>query len=766
MTKYFLSLILVLIFNGTKAQTSFHKEVSSIRYVGFYEISINEFEEVGLLYPSIDGVNLVSIDSLQNSFFITFDSFGTPGVFTDYQLFEKDHVFTYSFGIPNQVDVTCLCKMNFDSNSSWCRKTGGKESSLIRTFLEVASDSSIYSNLYILDNDRLRSIPITKFNFDGSINWAYNYFPSSFNNHHSLIFRNIVELNDNEILVGAAFNWVVNGSPNGRQRNSFLKLSDKGEIIDNIVLQQPSNTNGDTVYFYRTNIEKDTFGNLYFPGFIVNSSNTSFKNDREAVILRLDSDFNFVWGKRLSVEEFENDNLKIKAFPNGEVLFIINSKKDLPVISGKLDDNGNLLWNRGYEFKTPEVEIGQDESLYFASAKKYYPDGTWEFANMVSKTKPDGTIDGCPQFVACVTVHDIGEVFFEKWEWERDTAPSFRFLNFSIDTLNVSLEDHCGTPRPPTPYFVTPDTICQNECLRPDSLYNHLAHAVEWTITGNGVLFENKDTSFNYCFNQPGKYQIEQEVWLLGCSEFFTRELVVLPDSLGDLLSEDRMICEDSIATLSVDASRPIRNFQWNDGSNSNALTISESGNYAVTVSDGFCTESDAIEITFFNEKYNGTILEVPTDSSICEELLPITITPQSDFSNEFLLNGNADARSSFEINRAGSYQISTKIEACEFSKTFNLSLVPCEVDIYIPSSFSPNNDGINDLLAPLGKDFMGQKLQVFDRWGGLLFETKEAPFAWNGNEVEEGVYVVTFFYLNLKNQQKEVISADVLVVR
>jgi len=335
-----------------------------------------------------------------------------------------------------------------------------------------------------------------------------------------------------------------------------------------------------------------------------------------------------------------------------------------------------------------------------------------------------------------------------------------------MDTLSFTLTDYCGTPAPPTPYFLTPDTICQNECLRPDSLYNHLAHAVEWTITGNDVLFENQDTSFNYCFDTPGKYQIEQEVWLLGCSDFFTREVVVLPDSLGDLLGADRMICDDSIAVLEPNSTRPLRTFLWNDGSVDLFLTVSQSGVYDVEVTDGFCSSSDAIEISFLDDLFSGIDLELPTDTSICQELLPFNLTPKSDFSNEFFINGSANPQSNFEIQSAGNYQISTKIEGCEIIKAFNLTLMPCEVDIYIPSSFSPNNDGINDVLEPLGNDFTGKKLQIFDRWGGLLFETNEPPFAWDGSKAEEGVYVLTFSFLNLKNQKEEVVSGDVLVVR
>ena len=186
--------------------------------------------------------------------------------------------------------------------------------------------------------------------------------------------------------------------------------------------------------------------------------------------------------------------------------------------------------------------------------------------------------------------------------------------------------------------------------------------------------------------------------------------------------------------------------------------------NYGIAITDGFCTARDEINIRFFEEEYDGNILTLPNDSTVCEQLLPIIIEPQSDFTNEFTLNGNS--ASTFEINQAGNFQIATQIENCTFSENFNLTIAPCEVDIYLPTSFSPNNDGINDFYEPLGNEFEGQQLQVFDRWGSLIFQTNDPPFAWDGSDLDLGLYVVTFSYLNLKNLQSEVVSADVMVVR
>jgi gliding motility-associated-like protein len=56
------------------------------------------------------------------------------------------------------------------------------------------------------------------------------------------------------------------------------------------------------------------------------------------------------------------------------------------------------------------------------------------------------------------------------------------------------------------------------------------------------------------------------------------------------------------------------------------------------------------------------------------------------------------------------------------------------EADIYVPKAFTPNNDGNNDLLKPflVGiKEF--KYIRIFNRWGNLVFESRDANRGWDG---------------------------------
>ena len=55
--------------------------------------------------------------------------------------------------------------------------------------------------------------------------------------------------------------------------------------------------------------------------------------------------------------------------------------------------------------------------------------------------------------------------------------------------------------------------------------------------------------------------------------------------------------------------------------------------------------------------------------------------------------------------------------------------------DVFVPSAFTPNGDGLNELLRPT---LMGMKelkyFRIYNRWGQLLFETRTGRLGWNGN--------------------------------
>ncbi|RYM33377.1 T9SS type B sorting domain-containing protein [Brumimicrobium glaciale] len=69
----------------------------------------------------------------------------------------------------------------------------------------------------------------------------------------------------------------------------------------------------------------------------------------------------------------------------------------------------------------------------------------------------------------------------------------------------------------------------------------------------------------------------------------------------------------------------------------------------------------------------------------------------------------------------------------------------PCG-NVKVPTVFSPNGDGLNDEFCVLGNCLQSMRLQIFNRWGEVIYETTEVTDCWNGTfrgkPAGTGVYV------------------------
>lgn len=79
----------------------------------------------------------------------------------------------------------------------------------------------------------------------------------------------------------------------------------------------------------------------------------------------------------------------------------------------------------------------------------------------------------------------------------------------------------------------------------------------------------------------------------------------------------------------------------------------------------------------------------------------------------------------------------------------------------FLPNGFSPNNDGNNDVLYIRGTGIQSVYLQVFDRYGNLMFETQDQNVGWDGTyqskPVNTGVYIynIQVFYKDGRTEEK-----------
>ncbi len=98
--------------------------------------------------------------------------------------------------------------------------------------------------------------------------------------------------------------------------------------------------------------------------------------------------------------------------------------------------------------------------------------------------------------------------------------------------------------------------------------------------------------------------------------------------------------------------------------------------------------------------------------------------------------------------------------------------LEPQEYAYWIPNSFTPNNDGINDVWQPWGNviDLESFDLRIYDRWGQLLFQSEDPNLPWDGTNgagpVGAGVYAYRAYVIEGVTKERHEIFGHVTVVR
>ena len=78
----------------------------------------------------------------------------------------------------------------------------------------------------------------------------------------------------------------------------------------------------------------------------------------------------------------------------------------------------------------------------------------------------------------------------------------------------------------------------------------------------------------------------------------------------------------------------------------------------------------------------------------------------------------------------------------------FKVIMVDEDFAVYIPNTFTPNDDGVNDVfnVKGLGLKQEGYIMEIFDRWGTLIYATRELNKGWDGTikgvKAADGVYI------------------------
>jgi len=203
-------------------------------------------------------------------------------------------------------------------------------------------------------------------------------------------------------------------------------------------------------------------------------------------------------------------------------------------------------------------------------------------------------------------------------------------------------------------------------------------------------------------------------------------------------IGNDTILCPG--ASITLDAANPGAAYLWSTGATTHNITVGSQGDYSVSVTANGCTGVDSIYIT------KVVPFDLGQDRSLCDKPEYVLST---DVAASSYLWSTGDTIPSITVNQAGVYWLMIDVHNCFLADTVNITGGP--TSFWIPSAFTPNNNGLNDVFMPSGEGINYFNLKIFTRWGEKIFETSDMTQGWDGRfkgtPVQMDLYVYVLDY-------------------
>jgi gliding motility-associated-like protein len=166
--------------------------------------------------------------------------------------------------------------------------------------------------------------------------------------------------------------------------------------------------------------------------------------------------------------------------------------------------------------------------------------------------------------------------------------------------------------------------------------------------------------------------------------------------------------------------------WQWQDGS-TQPLTVTAAGTYALLMTNACGTFTHQVRVDY----QQAPSLSL-NDTSRCEGQFLRVELPEAWQANYQWADGSSERIRVLTDSGWYSAQISNPCGTA--SDDFYLTLTDCRCHVYLPTAFSPNADGTNDqLLIKTRCALSSYQMEVYDRWGKLVFVSNNLNRGWDG---------------------------------
>ena len=227
------------------------------------------------------------------------------------------------------------------------------------------------------------------------------------------------------------------------------------------------------------------------------------------------------------------------------------------------------------------------------------------------------------------------------------------------------------------------------------TLCNESSFEVNSGVSAPGAVF-NWSTGENTAsinVTQTGNYSLT--VTLDGCAS--TRDIDVTFFNAAVDLGPDQTICDGSSATLDADIGVAGTTYLWNTGAVTAQITVTDTGNYSVVLTNGDCQASDTIHIGFFEPS-----LELGNDTTLCQGD-SILLNADIGLAGATYTWSTGATTSQIYASANGNYAVTVVNGDCQEQDDIDITVTPITFDLGNDIALCPGDSALLDATAQEG---------------------------------------------------------------
>ncbi len=321
------------------------------------------------------------------------------------------------------------------------------------------------------------------------------------------------------------------------------------------------------------------------------------------------------------------------------------------------------------------------------------------------------------------------------------------FPNFVLDVSNQF--QYTSTPQ----LNITPACVLTQSTFQLKDSTDLLYDSMFWDF-GDGNTHDKIATTYTY--QTAGKYIVSFN-WFVCNTKFSLVDTIKVGEKPTINLEKDTTLCFGTKITLT--ATPNADTYKWSTGDTTPFIQVNKPGNYSVKVSNGGCYDEDTIQIDYYPSLFTA----LGDEYFICDREKELVKLDAGEKFTHYKWTPTDDTTQWIIVGTVGEYFVVVKdFRGCDGSDG-TLVKRKCPVSLYLPNAFTPNGDGLNDTYAPIASDVETFHMNIYNRWGELVFTTNTMSKQWDGTvnaklaQSDVYIYEVKYSgYINKKIQHFE----------